>query len=777
MSEITQPPPDLKTQDTNARVNRLSAAADHHTQQNRSAEQKTAKTKTETEPEKITTHHDPAVTLASTLSKLDSGSYLKATVEGIDSEGRTIINSELGTYLVTLENQKIEEFKKEEFNNIQKGSPIEIRILAIDKEIKAEIIRSSSIGDEIPKTYTIPVKLTLTDLAKHIDNSVLEKPYSYATTPLDDIKSQYQVSTLYKAERIAREIADKLDNLPLPTSSPNYRVYGNSGTSSTIIESPTLRQASPNIFIQEVSNNSENKSLASQPVPTALLERILGQSINVQVIKTLPREPSPLLAGLPDAVVKEISALTPLDYVSIGQTLNINVAALAIPYTASSQPSNTAVPLNNENQNIVQNQAFTTNKNNQENINPTQNSEAPVSSYVKDAVISGLIIDTSHKTETNIDRYIENTKGQDASQVAHSTPYTQKNGPQSFLKNDQITQNNDGKTYYLATPTSVLKFKSSIPLIPGTVVSFTVQPNSTLPPQESDGKNTSTEGLLATNKDLNISNIPTSASSSTNEAGSAAANPLPINILNKIENLPLQDLDQLPQEWASISLALTALNASSANIAAILASRIPNLQNPEQLTSTMFFFLSAIKSSQPARTWVGPDVASRLRQLGAGKILDRIDNDFTRISRLTSDSSVGEWRPHLVPMHNGPDISAIPILTKQIIGDDDKKNKKDPDKDKSDIKATRFILELNFSQFGSVLVDGLLKDTRLDIMLKSAKSIPHTIKIKLVEKYKDALKKNAFEGEMVINDNINIDLSVTKMIETMIHKTSIEKKI
>ena len=142
------------------------------------------------------------------------------------------------------------------------------------------------------------------------------------------------------------------------------------------------------------------------------------------------------------------------------------------------------------------------------------------------------------------------------------------------------------------------------------------------------------------------------------------------------------------------------------------------------------------------------------------------------------DAPAGEWRPHLIPQQNGPDISAIPMVTKQIVEEDKNKQQKGKsDGNEQKIKATRFIIELNFSQLGTLLLDGLLKEKRLDLILKSKDQIPFSIKTKLTQQYTEALKKNDFAGEMVIIDNKLTEISVTKIVEAMIHKNSVEKKI
>lgn len=757
MSEITQPPPDLPTQDTNSRINQANAASDQSKSNNQSAEQQSTKNTAEAETEKKISHHDPAVTLASTLAKLDSGSHFSAKVAGHEADGRAIITSELGTYLVQADQKYAQDVQK-----IPPETQLDIRVLTVANEIKAEIIRTPIEGSPAPTT-AIPVELILTEITGNPDQASLQAPPSTAI-PLEDVRAQYQATTLYKAERMAREIADKLDNLPLPTSSPNYTVYRPQAAESQNLANLTPRQVAPNVFIQEVTPQPAAllETSAATTLTSPAAEQILGQNINVQVIKTVPQVQAPLPAGLPDVVIKELNAATSLDNVKPGQLLTINIAAVAVPEArvipGQQPPINTKEPVPVPSVAAVQTAAASTNT----VIPNTPNLATPDTADPK-AIISGIVIDTQQKA----------TAAEQAGQSVAITPYNHKNGPQTFL-NVSNQPDDKSKNYYLATPTSVFKFQSNTPLVPGTIVSFSVQPNEQQMPIDTTVKqsaqqalNTSPQTVSATDASANVANTVNA------ESGTINVSPA---VLERIEQFVPQDLNELPDDWASISLALASMH-SAASVAAIMSSRIPNMQNPEQITSTMLFFLAAIKAPQPARTWVGPDVSARLKQLGAGKIVDRIDHDFTRIARLGADSPAGEWRPLLIPMQNGPDISAIPMLTKQIVEEDKSdKNKKDGEQDIK-IKATRFILELNFSQFGTMIIDGMLKEKRLDIILKAAKQIPFAVKMKLSRQYTDAIHNNGFDGELVVIDNSPTEFSVRKLIETMTHNANVEKNI
>lgn len=777
MSEITQPPPDLPAPDSNSRVSRLNAASDQSTSNKQSTEQQSGKKATEVEPEKQISHHDPAVTLASTLSKLDAGSYFQATVSGHDGDGRTIIQSELGTYLVDVEKKHLDDFKK-----IHKDELLEIRVITIDKEIKAEIIRTIETENSKKLITTIPASLTLTELS-HSPSKLLSTSAPEAVpTPLDDIRSQYNATTLYRAERIAREIGEKLDNLPFPTSAPNYTVYAptSPATDKTPEESP--RQVYSNVFIQEVSTSANQQAaIGLSQSQNETLRNILGQNISVEVIKTVPQTTIALPESLPEAVKNEIRGFTPLDNVLKGQTLNINISAIAIPEARGSAPvtlppQTTTLPNEALFKNVPSpNPAATQTIQNAPSPNPANPISPSIDTIQVQPVISGIIVDA-----------LQTDAGS-----AHGATRTEKAASQfSYAQNStgafgSGTPEKSSKEYYLATPSTVLKFTSSMPLVAGTIVSFTIEKdipaNKANAENQAPGQNPATLSSESTNAAVTTvsKSEPEIVSSSQTPASSAPLNSIAPTLADRIDQFFPQELEQLTEEWSSISLAMSALiSTASSSMAAIMASRIPNMQSPEQLTSAMFFFLSALKSATPARTWVGPDVSARLKQVGASRTIDRMDHDFSRIARMGSETSTGEWRPLLIPAQNGPDFMAIPMVIKHINGDEKQDGTGSGQQgEDSDNNATRFILEVNFSQFGRIVIDGLLKKSRLDIILKSNEIIPHSMKAKLSRKFNDAISNVNFDGELVITDSAPTEISVKKMIETMSHNAKVEKKI
>ncbi|MCC3862217.1 hypothetical protein [Pseudemcibacter aquimaris] len=711
MSEITQQPQEIPTGDTSSRINRIGASADQEPSRKQAGEQQQPGSghTAEQEQEKHASHHDPAVTLASTLSKLDAGSNFVATVTGKDADGRQIISSDIGTYLVDVSASYADDIQK-----IPSEAHIELRVISVGKEIKAEIIRPPIPDSESFKPNIIPVSLLLTELAQPLDKDSLKTQATAARqdTPIDDVRSQYQATTLFKAERIAREISDKLDNLPLPTSSPNYTIFGAS-TEGTMSSVPAPKQVSTNIFVQEVKKQAPVASKPNTPQSQVNLGQILGKTVAAEVIKSVPKTPTPLPAGLPASVVKDINALTPLDYVNVGQKINIDIAAVAIPETddISLAPPTDTPPITNTGK----------------------------ATSLQDTVMSGIIVENEKNKQT-----------------------------------DSRSQKPDNE-YLLATPTSVMKFKSDTPLVPGTIVSFTMAAKESRPEKaavelQETNPGASSQQTVQTPTSTPQSEFQPSSQPQSNEISSTLA--------KQIEHFYPQPVENLIEEWNSISLAMSALaSTNSAAASTAMMSRIPNIQTPEQFTATMFFFLSAIKVANPTRTWLGKDVTQRLTQIGADKIIEKIDADLSRIARLSSDVPQSEWRPHLIPVQNGPDVNAIPMLTKHIVDEDEQNKRQNENDDEAAKSSKRFIIEINFSQFGLMTIDGMLRHERLDIILKSKKQVPFATKMKLSRHFTEALNKSDFEGELVIIDNSPDEASVSKIVANMIHNKKFESSV
>lgn len=695
MSEIGTPPKvDFHPQDGTDRVTRLSTASDHGTTEQQLADRQSQKSDTPAENERAPAPHDPAVILAATLAHLDAGSRFSAEFSGTDGEGRPLVTSELGSYVVTYDAANEEEFQK-----ISRQNAFDIRVLTIDKQIEAEIIRRDP---DIARN--IPVTLTLTGLASDLP---LQTALPDPTEALSSVQAQYQASTLYRAESIAREIADKLHELPLPTTTPNYTVYGTlplddaskplpPNIPAPNVATPNITATAATLFVQEQGEEASK----IRPAPSVGLgpQSLIQQVIPALIVKNFPQVSTAPPAGLPNVVRKELEK-NPLVKLNTGVAFTIRVEAIAVPevpgtITPIAATPEKITPKTEAKKNTAASIATTT--------APKDKPEG------KRPLISAIVIDPGKNLQ-------------------HSTP---------FKTTPATSRNAIEHNVYLTTPTSVIKLSSPQPLIPGTVISFSLSENE---------QTTATTPVTTT-----------------------VTPPQPIT-----PEFQQQLVEELIENWAALSLALSGLISKGETSAAqILSSRLPSPQNPAQMTSSMVFFLAAMGAPNPAETWLGKQVTDRMRQSGLEKLIKNLNEDMGRISRITADAPPGDWRPHLIPFQNGNDVNALPMLIRHI-HEDEHKEKKDQDSDEEPkIKATRFILELSLSQMGNIMIDGMLRGRRLDIIVKSQNTVAERLKQKLTQIYQTSLESNGFDGDLVIKDNHKPDLSIKQIMKRVIHKSS-----
>jgi len=379
----------------------------------------------------------------------------------------------------------------------------------------------------------------------------------------------------------------------------------------------------------------------------------------------------------------------------------------------------------------------------------------------------------------------------------------------------QPTGSKNEFTLYLATPVSVIKFQSPVELKAGTVMSFslpnhdarqsaatwdstsapqtgrqeppasaqksdiTMVAKTTLPKEikrpDINPKNSPKVMAAETTVDKNIppksQNIPTQISSVPSWVALSLTDQPSLAQPAEMTLLPQQPLENFIHNWQSLSQILSVMPPPvGVPLSHSLNNRLPSLQNPAHMTSTMVFFLAAMGARNPAQTWLGPDITQQMRQAGHEKLLHMLDNDMQRIFRLGADTPHNEWRPVLIPLHGGADVSALPMLIRQMNDEPrNQNNAANKEDDNDDKAAVRFIVELGLSQLGQMQVDGLLKEKKLDIILRSKMLLPPEMKNKMSHMFTTSLDIRGYTGDLQFKDNRLPDFSVQNVINQKIH--------
>ncbi|VAX02454.1 hypothetical protein MNBD_ALPHA03-497 [hydrothermal vent metagenome] len=750
----------LVTGDGAARVTRASSTSDDSSAQQQPNDKKSPAPEKLQDTKEKTTSYDTAVTISASLANLEKGSKISATYLGIDGQDRPLISSETGTYVI-----KYDVSYQKDIEKIPPNVLLSVKILKLDREIEARLIYSPPPNTTASGNPPLSIAVTLELTALGSAPPKIRTPIDQNPLPIEQQQISYRTTDIFRAEKIARDSANKLNELPLPATTTNYTLY----------ERATPQQSRPAATIQssiagngliaqeqivklspQVGGPVQGQGQAQASVATAQinLEKLLHVNLLATVVKNIPKE----AINLPDIVQKQLGQTSPLDNsldnIKAGRNFTLRIESVAIPDIQAQNP--TQIPTSENKINPLPESV-------KEPVPKSASTSGPVQSFW------GIVIDPA-KNIMQQNTNIANSAAPAQTNKNNRYPgqYMQTSQPNPAASNSGAP--NELISLYIATPVSVIRIQSPIELKAGTVINFNLPPPQTSQVSQADVKSSQKlEPQVNTNPQVNTStstaqeNLPTGLSAAAQTVSPSAPSVTAMQI-------PPQPLENFVQNWQSLSQLLSIIPppVDAASPAHILGNRIPSLQSPAQMTSSMIFFLAALGAKNPARVWLGPAVTQRIERLGQVKLLNMLNSDMKRIFRLGAETTVNDWRPALIPMQVGTDVQAIPILTRQLIDEEADKNNKSPEDDDKKV-ATRFIVELNLSQIGKIQVDGLLKETTLNIIIRSKAILPTEMKKDLSDKFITSLEISGFAGDLQFRDNIAPDISVQNIINQKIH--------
>jgi hypothetical protein len=737
MSDIGGPSrPEFIPTEASTRVTRGESATDHGSAENQTRA-KNAPLKKNAPPAEKPQYHDPAVTISASLSKLDEGAKFTAEVKGHDIDKRPIITSKHGTYIMQTDgkNEKV-------LSELSAGDKAELRVVNLEKEIKAQLIirRNKETAEKLdrPQFEAISVTLTLTGLGAEDGKAKISETNNIS---LSQIAAQYPSGAVFQAEAAARHTTNALnDTLPLPAAGSKYTLFEKTLLNKHVPSARTAlqRQNLNPLLFQEISKGAAqapietgknprqgaviNPTLSpAAPISRAQINELLHQPAALTLVKNFKNPnvtlPSNIPQDLRNSILKTIGQsaggqLEPLNIFNPALKNKISIISVAIPESGpESRPESgpkigtanesSLITANAPVQNLQSEATLKQNKGPEKNINH----------------ISAIVIDPQASL-------IQKMAAEHLGQSPVKNPPRPENS-------HTIKQSN----IFLATPTSVIKMKTTIALPVGTVVHFTVP---------------ATAESSAGEKQKNLP-IPT-----TTKMGLAPLLPEVVNISDLLEG------------WSSLSHLISSLNLNNFGaMANMVAAKIPNTASPANMAAGIVFFMAAIgrsfgKNSKPAEIWLGKSLTTELKKNGHEALLTRLNGEMMRIGDLAGDGTLREWRPAMFPISNGSEIQAIPFFIKKQSGDQNEGTLED--QNAKDEKNTRFMIELNLSQMGNILIDGMLTPKRLEIIIKTNITLDENFRKKISQKYDHALDKYNFTGSLTLQDDWRGSVSLKKMI-------------
>ncbi len=200
-----------------------------------------------------------------------------------------------------------------------------------------------------------------------------------------------------------------------------------------------------------------------------------------------------------------------------------------------------------------------------------------------------------------------------------------------------------------------------------------------------------------------------------------------------------RQITALAHGWPALEESLAILTTAAPEATAhFLASKLP--QPGARLTSGIIFFLSAMRGGQ-LQDWLGADLVRTLNEQQRSALIGRLADDFTQLAHLATEPASSEWRTALLPfLHEGV-FQQLRIYLRDR-GDGQSSSDEDDD------HGTRFVVEAELSQIGALQLDGLIRQQRFDLIVRSQRALPTTMCNGICDIFKNSGAEANFTGNI-----------------------------
>jgi len=196
-------------------------------------------------------------------------------------------------------------------------------------------------------------------------------------------------------------------------------------------------------------------------------------------------------------------------------------------------------------------------------------------------------------------------------------------------------------------------------------------------------------------------------------------------------------------QWPAVDQLMQTLQQLNPQMAASLTRTLPNAGNPAQLGTAAMMIIAAIRSGDFSGV-LGERKMDALQRAGRDNILNQLTQSRAPAAATAAPeaASGGDWRAVPLPMFWEGEIQRVTLYTRKE-GDDSNHNQ-----DNKKIGQTRFVFDLSLTRMGDVQLDGFLKDTRLDLIVRTQNAFSLPMQQTMRQAYSGALGHTDLTGEL-----------------------------
>ena len=136
-------------------------------------------------------------------------------------------------------------------------------------------------------------------------------------------------------------------------------------------------------------------------------------------------------------------------------------------------------------------------------------------------------------------------------------------------------------------------------------------------------------------------------------------------------------------------------------------------------------------------TWPGGKAAIALDQAGRRDLRMRLDGDVGELRRL-ADPPSGDWQVYVLPLVDGGLVRPVRLYLRRH------GSTAAPSE-----QGTRFVLDVDMSRLGAVQLDGLVRQQRFDLVLRSHRPIGAEMRQAITTLFRDSTSAVGLAGDVV----------------------------
>lgn len=184
-----------------------------------------------------------------------------------------------------------------------------------------------------------------------------------------------------------------------------------------------------------------------------------------------------------------------------------------------------------------------------------------------------------------------------------------------------------------------------------------------------------------------------------------------------------------PKDWPALRDVIAALPQDSDAGAAIIP------RPGAMLGPALLAFLSGLRAGAGAKAWLGAAAVDALESTGRARLVERLGEELSTQASAASQIDSDGWQTMAVPVLIGARLEEVRFHVQK------RRNGKN-----GDDTGSRFVVEATLSALGPLQLDGLVRASRLDLIVRTARPLPETMRRDIETLFAKSLSETAYRG-------------------------------